>query len=107
MSSGDAISLEVAGDDSDRPVDFVRRLRGAGPRHRNRWRGGADLIHVDVMDGHFVPTSRLDRLSSEPFDGPKRPLDVHLMIEEPDRYIEDFVKSGASMVWSTSRRCLT
>jgi ribulose-phosphate 3-epimerase len=62
-------------------------------------RGGADLIHVDVMDGHFVPNITI---------GPpvvraiKRvatvPLDVHLMIEDPDRYIDDFVDAGAAMV---------
>jgi ribulose-phosphate 3-epimerase len=62
-------------------------------------RGGADLIHVDVMDGHFVPNITIGppvvrairRVAS-------RPLDVHLMIEEPDRYIEAFVDAGASMV---------
>ena len=62
-------------------------------------RGGADLIHVDVMDGHFVPNITI---------GPpvvravKRaahvPLDVHLMIEDPDRYIEAFAEAGASMM---------
>ena len=62
-------------------------------------RGGADLIHVDVMDGHFVPNITI---------GPpvvrsiKRvatvPLDVHLMISDPDRYIEAFAKAGANMM---------
>jgi ribulose-phosphate 3-epimerase len=62
-------------------------------------RGGADLIHVDVMDGHFVPNitigpevvRALRRVAT-------RPLDVHLMIEDPDRYIETFVDAGAAMV---------
>jgi ribulose-phosphate 3-epimerase len=61
--------------------------------------GGADLIHVDIMDGHFVPNitvgvpvvKSLARIAT-------RPLDVHLMIEEPDRYIEAFVTAGASMI---------
>ena len=62
-------------------------------------RGGADLIHIDVMDGHFVPNisigipvvKALRRVAT-------RPLDVHLMIEEPDRYVEAFVTNGAAMV---------
>jgi ribulose-phosphate 3-epimerase len=60
-------------------------------------RGGADLIHVDVMDGHFVPNitigppvvAALKRVA-------KVPLDVHLMITDPDRYIDAFAKAGAA-----------
>ena len=62
-------------------------------------RGGADFIHVDVMDGHFVPNitigvpvvRSLKRVATVP-------LDVHLMIEEPDRYIADFAQAGAAMI---------
>src|SRR6187455_2593823 len=61
--------------------------------------GGADLIHVDVLDGHFVPNitigvpvvRALKRVAT-------KPLDVHLMIQEPDRYIDEFVEAGADMV---------
>jgi ribulose-phosphate 3-epimerase len=62
-------------------------------------RGGADLIHVDVMDGHFVPNITIGPLVVRAIRRvATRPLDVHLMIEEPDRYIEEFVSAGASMV---------
>jgi ribulose-phosphate 3-epimerase len=62
-------------------------------------RGGADLVHVDVMDGHFVPNitigpavvRSLKRVAHVPFD-------VHLMIAEPDRYIEAFAEAGAAMI---------
>ncbi|MCU7493618.1 MAG: ribulose-phosphate 3-epimerase [Bacteroidota bacterium] len=62
-------------------------------------RGGADWVHCDIMDGHFVPN-----ISFGPFivktakKITKLPLDVHLMIENPDLYIEDFLKSGADIV---------
>jgi ribulose-phosphate 3-epimerase len=62
-------------------------------------RGGADLIHVDVMDGHFVPNITIGVPVVQSLRQiAKVPLDVHLMIEEPDRYIEAFVKAGAAMV---------
>jgi len=60
---------------------------------------GADQIHVDVMDGHFVPNitigppvvAALKRVT-------RLPLDVHLMITDPDRYLEAFASAGASII---------
>jgi len=60
---------------------------------------GADWIHVDVMDGHFVPNITLGPLVVEAARrATDLPLDVHLMIEGPERYVGDFVKAGASTV---------
>lgn len=62
-------------------------------------RGGADLIHVDVMDGHFVPNITIGPLVVESIRPiTKLPLDVHLMIEKPDQYIESFAKAGADYI---------
>ncbi len=59
-------------------------------------RAGADLIHVDVMDGHFVPNITIGPLIVEAArKATKLPLDVHLMIARPEQYIDDFAKAGA------------
>lgn len=62
-------------------------------------KGGAELIHVDVMDGHFVPNITIGPLVVESIRPiTKLPLDVHLMIENPDQYIESFAKAGADYI---------
>jgi ribulose-phosphate 3-epimerase len=61
--------------------------------------GGADWIHVDVMDGRFVPNLTIGPLVVAALRKVTRlPLDVHLMIVEPERYIEDFASAGADVI---------
>jgi ribulose-phosphate 3-epimerase len=83
------IAPSILAGDFARLADAVARIEA----------GGADFVHVDVMDGHFVPNitigvpvvAALKRVA-------KIPLDVHLMITDPDRFLDAFVKAGAAMV---------
>ena len=62
-------------------------------------RAGADYIHVDVMDGHFVPNITIGPLVVEALRRvTDKPLDVHLMIENPDLYIPEFARAGADII---------
>jgi ribulose-phosphate 3-epimerase len=70
---------------------------------------GADLIHIDVMDGHFVPNITIGPLVVKAAKKcTKLPLDVHLMIENPDKYIPDFARAGADiiMIQVEASKCL-
>ena len=83
-------------------ADFSR----LGDEVRAVERSGADVIHVDVMDGHFVPNITIGPLVVQ---GLKRltslPLDVHLMIENPERYIEAFAQAGSDWITFHAEVC--
>lgn len=60
---------------------------------------GVDYLHVDIMDGHFVPNISFGPMVLKALKGKtKLPMDVHLMIENPDDYLEDFVSAGADLI---------
>lgn len=62
-------------------------------------KAGADLIHIDIMDGHFVPNLTVGPLVVKALRGiTKLPLDVHLMIENPDNLIPEFIKAGSDIL---------
>ncbi len=68
---------------------------------------GADWIHVDVMDGHFVPNITMGPIIVEAArQATSLPIDVHLMIENPDRFVSDFISAGADMISVHTEACI-
>jgi len=83
-------------------ADFTR----LGEQVRRAEEAGAEYIHVDVMDGRFVPNLTIGPLIVEAVRrSTSLPLDVHLMIVEPEQYIEEFVKAGASILTVHQEAC--
>lgn len=84
-------------------ADFSR----LGEQVREAAQGGADYIHVDVMDGHFVPNMTIGPVVVRSIRGlTDRPFDVHLMIESPERYLADFAEAGADILTVQQEACI-
>ncbi|MDO8283112.1 MAG: ribulose-phosphate 3-epimerase [Thermodesulfovibrionia bacterium] len=84
-------------------ADFAR----LGDEIKAAENAGADFIHIDVMDGHFVPNITIGPLVVKAArKSTSLPLDVHLMIEDPDKYIDEFVDSGADIITVHAESCV-
>lgn len=81
------------------PSILAANFAALGEQIRAVEQGGASLLHVDVMDGHFVPNISIGvPVVASLHKATALPLDVHLMIERPERYIEAFAEAGADMI---------
>ena len=82
------------------PSVLAANMACMGDEARRAVSGGADWLHVDVMDGHFVPNISfgVDLLRMLRREVPSATLDVHLMIEQPARYARDFIEGGADIL---------
>jgi ribulose-phosphate 3-epimerase len=96
MTTTVKVAPSILSADFGRLADEVRAIE----------RAGADLVHVDVMDGRFVPNITIGPIVVEAVKrATALPLDVHLMIVEPERYVGDFARAGASIITVHQEAC--